>query len=421
MRLSTPDSLDRLFLHLTLAISIIVAFSLPTVYAFVAYNDLSEEVTFKARIKAIAQREMITTLPQTWMFAENRMQGTLAREPVLLESEFVQIFDYEGNELTSAGEAIKRYFIQRSYPLYDMDQVVGKVVVSASLAHVIRNTLISSVIGLAMGGVVLLVLWRLPVKKLRRLSRELSEEKQQAEITLQAIHDGVLRTDKKGDLVYFNTAAEKLLGRSLSKQIGKAISEVLKLIDGQTELEVESALYKAMRTKEQASCNGRCSLISQANRVIAVEEQAAPLLDGNGELIGGVLCLSDVTIFRKQLEQQSWEASHDSLTGLINRREFEDRVAKAIDNAQAKGKSSLLCFMDLDGFKIVNDTCGHNAGDELLIQLSQIIQTQVRTSDSLARLGGDEFGLLLDGCDKDRGQIIATNILSVIKNHQFFL
>ena len=348
------------------------------------------------------------------------MQGVLAREPVLLENEFVQIMDYEGNVLTSAGETIKGDFIQRSYPLYDMDQVVGKVVVFASLAHVIQRTLISSVIGLAMGGLVLLVLWLLPVKKLRRLSSELSEEKQQAEITLQSIHDGVLRTDKKGELVYFNSAAEKLIGRSLSEQNGKAISDILKLIDSQTESEVESTIYKAIRTKKQASCNRHCSLISHSNRVIAVEEEAIPLLDDKGKLMGGLLCLSDVTVIRKQLEQQSWEASHDSLTRLINRREFEDRVAKAIDNAHAKEKSSLLCFMDLDGFKIVNDTCGHNAGDELLIQLSQIIKSQVRTSDSLARLGGDEFGLLLEGCDEERGRIIVNNILSVVKNHHFF-
>ncbi len=417
---SIPDKLDRVLLHLSLTISIVVVFGLPAVSAFIAYSDLSKELTFKARIKANAQKEMITTLPQTWMFAENRMQGILAREPVLLENEFVQIFDDQGNELTSAGEPIKGRFIQRSYPLYDLYRIVGKVVVSTSLSHVIHNTLVSSVLGLFMGSLVLLVLWFIPVKKLRQLSTELSEEKQQAEVTLQSIHDGVLRTDKKGSLVYLNPAAEKLIGRSFYELNRKAISEILTLIDEQTNSEVESALYKAINTKRSASCQGRCSLISHDNRTIAVEEQAVPLLDNSGKLIGGVLCLSDVTIFRKRLKQQSWQASHDSLTGLINRREFEERVAKAIERAQVERRSGLLCFMDLDGFKIVNDTCGHNAGDELLIQLSRIISAQVRTSDSLARLGGDEFGLLLDGCDEERGRIIANSILSAVKNFHFF-
>ncbi|MGD9825125.1 MAG: EAL domain-containing protein [Desulfobacter sp.] len=363
---------------------------------------------------------MITTLPQTWMFAENRMQGILAREPVLLENEFVQIFDDQGNELTSAGEPIKGQYLQRSYPLYDMDRIVGRVVVSTSLSHVIHNTLVSSVFGLFVGALVLLVFWLLPVKKLRQLSTELSEEKQQAEATLQSIHDGVLRTDKKGSLAYLNPAAEKLIGHSFYELNGKNISEILTLIDDQTNSEVESALYKAIDTKKSASCQGRCSLISHDNRTIAVEEQAVPLLDNSGNLIGCVLCLRDVSIFRKRLQQQSWQASHDALTGLINRREFEERVAKAIERAQIEKRSGLLCFMDLDGFKIVNDTCGHNAGDELLIQLSRLISAQVRTSDSLARLGGDEFGLLLDGCDEERGRIIANSILSAVKNYHFF-
>ncbi len=420
MSSAIPYKLDRLLLHLSLTISVVVGLSLPAASAYIAYSDLSKELTFKARIKANAQKEIITTLPQTWMFAENRMQGILAREPVLLENEFVQIIDNQGNELTSAGEPIKDQYIQRSYPLYDMDRIVGKVVVSTSLSHVIDNTLVSSVFGLLMGALVLLVFWLLPVKKLRRLSTELSEEKQQAEVTLQSIHDGVLRTDKKGSLVYLNPAAEKLIGHSFYELNGKNISEILTLIDDQTNSEVESALYKSIDTKKSASCQGRCSLISHDNRTIAVEEQAVPLLDSSGNLIGGVLCLNDVSIFRKRLQQQSWQASHDALTGLINRREFEERVAKAIERAQIEKRSGLLCFMDLDGFKIINDTCGHNAGDELLIQLSRLISAQVRTSDSLARLGGDEFGLLLDGCDEERGQIIANSILSAVKNYHFF-
>ena len=134
--------------------------------------------------------------------------------PIIKRFYFILLFDDQGNELTSAGEPIKGRFIQRSYPLYDIDRIVGKVVVSTSLSHVIHNTLVSSVFGLFMGALVLLVFWFLPVKKLRRLSTELSEEKQQAEVTLQSIHDGVLRTDKKGSLVYLNPAAEKLIGHS---------------------------------------------------------------------------------------------------------------------------------------------------------------------------------------------------------------
>ncbi len=397
-----------------------MALSLPVVSGLIAYSDLLEELTFKARIKATAQKEIITTLPQTWMFAENRMQGILAREPVLLENEFVQIFDNQGNELTSAGEAIKGFHIQRSYPLYDIDQIVGKVVVSARISPVIYNIIIGSLLGGFLGFFVLLGLWLLPVKRLRQISAELFREKRQAEVTLQSIHDGVFRTDAKGRLVYLNSAAEKLVGRKFAELDGKPVSEILTLVEDQTDSKVESSIYQAIRAGKYASRQGSFSLISCDNRKIAVEEKATPLFNNNGELTGGVLCLNDVTVVREQLKQQSWEASHDALTGLINRREFEKKIARAIERAQVTGNSGLLCFMDLDGFKVVNDSCGHAAGDEMLVQLSELIGAQVRSSDSLARLGGDEFGLLLEGCDEDRGQIIANSILSSVKNFHFF-
>ncbi len=420
MVLSTSDKLDRLFLRLSLFISVAVALSLPVVSGYIAYSDLLEELTFKARIKADAQKEMITTLPQTWMFAENRMQGTLDREPVLLENEFVQIFDNHGNELTSAGKAIKGLHIQRSYPLYDIDQIVGKVVVSSSVFPVVYNIIISSILGLFLGFLVLTGLWFLPVKQLRQLSAALTGEKQQAEVTLQSIRDGVFRTDEKGTLVYLNSAAEKLIGRTFSEVNGRPVSEILTLVEDQTDSRVASILYKAIQTKTLVSSQENRSLISHNNQAIPVAEQAAPLLDINGKVVGGVLCLNDVTIFREQLKQRTWEASHDPLTGLLNRREFEKRVTQTIERVQQGGKASLLCFMDLDGFKIVNDTCGHAAGDELLVQLSQIISNQVRIRDSLARLGGDEFGLLLEGCDEERGQVIANNILNNVKEYRFF-
>ncbi len=417
---STSDRIDLLFFRLVLFVSIAVTLSLPVISGYIAYQDLEENLGFKAQIKAKAQKEMITTLPQTWMFAQNRMQGILTREPVLLENEFVQIYDNQGNELTSAGEPVKSFPLRRSYPLYDIDQIVGKVVVSSSLYPVIHNIIISSIFGLFLGSLVLGGLWFLPVKQLRQLSAALSKEKQQAETTLQSIRDGVFRTDEKGRLVYLNAAAEELVGRTFAELANKPMSEILTLVEEQTHSEVESSLYQAIHTEQYASLQGNYFLISSDNREIAVEEQAIPLFNENGKLTGSVLCISDVTVVREQLKKQSWEASHDVLTGLINRREFEKRVAQAIVRAQVAGGSGLVCFMDIDGFKIVNDTCGHAAGDEMLIQLSEIIGAQVRNSDSLARFGGDEFGLLLERCDEDRGQIIVNNILNSVSEFYFF-
>ena len=412
-------TIDSVLLRFTIIISLIVAISLPMIYAVLGYSDLSDHLKFKAKIKSSAQSEMITTLPNTWMYAENRMQGLLAREPVTLKNEYIQIFDLTGNALTSVGTPIDGISMQRQYPLYDIGNIVGYVVINASVSHLIFNTFITALIGMFLGFCVLMLLWFIPVKKLRAISNELEEEKQQAEITLKSINDAILRTDKYSNLIYLNPAAEKLIGHSFQELKGKSISEILTLFDSQTMLATQSAIYNTIKEKKSSSCKGTTSLLTDCGKLISIEEQAVPIFDKDHQLIGGVLCLSDVSYMREKLAVRSWEAMHDSLTGLNNRRSFQEKTHQAIEDAQKSNLFSIVCFMDLDRFKIVNDTCGHSAGDDLLIELSQIISSQIRSTDSLARLGGDEFGLLLYGCDIGSAQIIATNILKEVNHFQF--
>jgi diguanylate cyclase (GGDEF)-like protein len=125
------------------------------------------------------------------------------------------------------------------------------------------------------------------------------------------------------------------------------------------------------------------------------------------------------TLLQKQVDQRSWEASHDMLTGLINRREFERLVEVSVTSARTAGKHHVVCFMDLDQFKVVNDTCGHAAGDDLLVELAELLQSRIRASDTLARLGGDEFGLLLEGCALARAELIAADLLAAVGDFRF--
>jgi diguanylate cyclase (GGDEF)-like protein len=125
------------------------------------------------------------------------------------------------------------------------------------------------------------------------------------------------------------------------------------------------------------------------------------------------------TLLRREVDERSWEAAHDALTGLVNRREFESLVESALGSAGIAGKHHVVCFMDLDQFKVVNDTCGHAAGDELLMQIAAVLQSRVRASDTLARLGGDEFGLLLEGCSLERAQLIAADLLAAVGDFRF--
>jgi diguanylate cyclase (GGDEF)-like protein len=152
---------------------------------------------------------------------------------------------------------------------------------------------------------------------------------------------------------------------------------------------------------------------------LAIEDGAAPIQDRQGRVIGGVTVFRDVTAARSMAHRISWAATHDILTGLVNRQEFEDRVDAALATARNSARHHALLYMDLDRFKVVNDTSGHAAGDLLLKQVSNLFQEKLRESDTLARLGGDEFGVLLDGCPLDRAERIAADLLAAIGDFRF--
>ena len=160
-------------------------------------------------------------------------------------------------------------------------------------------------------------------------------------------------------------------------------------------------------------------LIARDGTEYIIEDSAAPIRDRQGSIIGTVVIFRDVTESRALTHQLSWQATHDVLTGLCNRRQFEQKLTEALASAQEEACQHALCYLDLDRFKIVNDTCGHTAGDELLRQVSEIFRQQVRSSDIVARLGGDEFGLLLHQCPLPAATKIADKLRQAIDNLRF--
>jgi diguanylate cyclase (GGDEF)-like protein len=160
-------------------------------------------------------------------------------------------------------------------------------------------------------------------------------------------------------------------------------------------------------------------LIARDGTEYPIEDSAAPIRASNGEIIGVVLVFHDVTQSRYLARQLSWQANHDDLTGLFNRRTFELQLLDAIVGARSQGQHHVLCFLDLDQFKAVNDTCGHAAGDELLCQVTKLLQERVRVTDTLARLGGDEFGLLLHQCSLAQAEQVAEALRKRIQAFQF--
>jgi diguanylate cyclase (GGDEF)-like protein/PAS domain S-box-containing protein len=165
--------------------------------------------------------------------------------------------------------------------------------------------------------------------------------------------------------------------------------------------------------------NAELILRRKDGRKIVVLENSRAVRDEHGRILYYEGTLTDITEAHELSRQLSYEASHDALSGLINRREFEIRLQRALDSAQATGAVHAVCYLDLDQFKIINDTCGHIAGDELLRQLAQVLQSRVRSNDALARLGGDEFGLLLHDCSVGDATNIANALLKAVEQYQF--
>jgi diguanylate cyclase (GGDEF)-like protein/PAS domain S-box-containing protein len=254
----------------------------------------------------------------------------------------------------------------------------------------------------------------------RKLYEEaLFREKESAQITLQSIGDGVVTTDAKGVIDYLNPVAEALTGWRLEDSQGRAIEEIFRAFHEETCEPLENPLAVAIRRTRSIKSVRPMLLIRRDGNEIYVESTASPIRDGSGAVSGGVLVFHDVSEARELNRRLSYHASHDVLTGLVNRREFEHRMERALKSAKAHESAYALCYLDLDQFKIINDTCGHSAGDALLGQVGGLLKSKVRWRDTLARLGGDEFGILLESCSLDEAMRTAELLREAVGNFKF--
>ncbi len=247
----------------------------------------------------------------------------------------------------------------------------------------------------------------------------LYEEKERAEVTLHSIAEGVITTDKAGRVRYMNPVAESLSGHTQPESTGRAIDRVLSLVDETSGEKIDSTIVQCLRDDiVTRGLTGRV-LVKPDGVEIPVEESAAPIRNRSGRTIGAVLVFEDVSQTRELTRRLSYQASHDALTGLYNRSEFELRLHNALKRAHRQNQPVTLCYMDLDQFKVVNDTCGHIAGDQLLRQLAHKLQEALRDSDTIARLGGDEFGVLLQDCSVEDAHRLASTLRKTVSDHRF--
>jgi diguanylate cyclase (GGDEF)-like protein/PAS domain S-box-containing protein len=247
----------------------------------------------------------------------------------------------------------------------------------------------------------------------------LFREKESAQITLQSIGDGVVTTDAECNVEYLNPVAEELTGWRVDDATGRAIDHIFRGFHEETCEPLENPLAVSIRRNRAIKSVRPTLLIRRDGNEIYIESTASPIRDDKGDVTGGVLVFHDVSEARELNRRLSYHASHDILTGLVNRREFENRLERALKSAKAGETSYTLCYLDLDQFKIINDSCGHSAGDALLSQLGALLKAKIRWRDTLARLGGDEFGLLLESCNLDEAIRTADALREAIREHKF--
>ncbi|RWU17751.1 PAS domain S-box protein [Pseudomonas alkylphenolica] len=246
----------------------------------------------------------------------------------------------------------------------------------------------------------------------------LQVEKERAQITLESIGDGVITTDVDGCIAYMNPAAEQLTHWHASQAHGLPLAALFSLLDENAEKDnltlIEHILGGGLKGGSEHT-----KLIQRLDgSTVSVTLVGAPIM-ADGQVSGVVLVLHDMTQERQYIANLSWQATHDALTGLANRREFEYRLEQAINTLARKPARHALMFLDLDQFKLVNDTCGHAAGDELLRHICAVLQAGLREGDTLARLGGDEFGVLLENCPPEQAERIAESLRQAVQSLHF--
>ena len=240
-------------------------------------------------------------------------------------------------------------------------------------------------------------------------------EKERASVTLNSIGDAVLSTDILGNVTYLNVVAEKMTGWTCAEALGKPLSEVFHIIDGATRKPSPNPMEFAIQANKTVKLTPNCILIRRDGNESSIEDSAAPIHDRSGSITGAVIVFHDVTVSRAMTEEMAHLAQHDILTDLPNRLLLKDRISQAIVAARRNNTEVAVMFLDLDGFKNINDSLGHAAGDKVLQSVAKCLVSCVRRSDTVSRQGGDEFVVLLSEIKQpsDAG-ITARKILTAI-------
>ena len=244
-------------------------------------------------------------------------------------------------------------------------------------------------------------------------------ERSKALVTLESIGEGVITTDTESNITYMNPAAELLTGTRFQNMQNQSIHKALRIRYANSDSITEYPVDKVIHDKKNLSHDPHLTLIKPDNSELIIKDTASPITDRAGKVIGIALIFHDFSNIKHMSDKLAYQASHDDLTDLYNRREFERQLQDALKDACDRDTEHTLCYIDLDQFKIINDTCGHLAGDILLKQISHQIKNRIRRHDLIARLGGDEFGIIFYDTPVNEAETLAEAIKGGVADFKY--
>lgn len=236
---------------------------------------------------------------------------------------------------------------------------------------------------------------------------------------MDSIGDAVITTDIKGNVKYLNPIAQALTGWNAIEAKGQPFHKIFNIVNEVTRARCENPVKLCLTENRIVALASSTILISRDGTEYGIEDSASPIRGIDGKTEGVVLVFHDVTMQRRMANEISYRATHDALTGLVNRSEFESRLKVIVTESRGASLHNALMYIDLDQFKVVNDTCGHPAGDTLLKEVSHIMQSCIRSSDLLARIGGDEFAVILHKCNLEKAMLIAKKVCRSVDEFRF--
>ncbi len=276
------------------------------------------------------------------------------------------------------------------------------------------GTRITTLLGLYLAGVLVFFTRRRAAEAAREAKEQLFQEKERAQVTLQSIGEAVITTDPTGVVDFMNPEAEHLTGWQAASACGRHLNEIFSLVSEADGNPLPDPIARALRDHDESEA--AAIMVRSDGATVAVIENAAAIRDSGGNFTGAALIVRDVSRERNLLREMAYQATHDPLTRLINRRQFERELAAVVEDALSTDSRHALMYIDLDQFKAINDSCGHIAGDQLLKQVATHLGENIRRLDRLARLGGDEFGVLLRDCSVDKALEVAEVLRHEIKD-----